>query len=46
MAATDNSCFRLVDSKFHIIWPSGFKGKAVLEIDQSETRIAYDGHVC
>jgi hypothetical protein len=20
--------------KFHIIWPSGFRGKAVLEIDQ------------
>jgi hypothetical protein len=58
-------------TKFHIIWPSGFRGKAVLEIDkknasyhvsvhlaklfqsrrfleidQSETRIAYDGHVC
>jgi hypothetical protein len=31
--------------KFHIIWLSGFKGKAVLEIDQGETRIAYDGHV-
>jgi hypothetical protein len=25
---------------------SGFRGKAVLEIDQSETKIAYDGHVC
>jgi hypothetical protein len=23
-----------------------FRGKAVLEIDQSETRIAYDGHIC
>jgi hypothetical protein len=23
---------------------SGFRGKAVLEIDQSETKIAYDGH--
>ena len=33
-------------TKFHIIWPSGFRGKAVLEIDQYETRIAYDGHVC
>jgi len=21
-------------TKFHIIWPSGFRGKAVLEIDQ------------
>jgi hypothetical protein len=26
--------------------PSGFRGKAVLEIDQSETRIACGGHVC
>jgi hypothetical protein len=22
-------------TKFHIIWPSGFRGKAVLKIDQS-----------
>jgi hypothetical protein len=35
----------MLPTKFHIIWPSGFKGKAVLEIDQSETRIAYNGHV-
>jgi hypothetical protein len=33
-------------TKFHIIWLGGFRGKAVLEIDQQETRIAYDGHVC
>jgi hypothetical protein len=33
-------------TKFHIIWPSGVRGKAVLEIDQSETRIACGGHVC
>jgi hypothetical protein len=33
-------------TKFHIIWPSGFKGKAALEINQQETRIAYDSHVC
>jgi hypothetical protein len=32
-------------TKFHIIWPRGFRGKAVLEIDQKETRIAYDGSV-
>jgi hypothetical protein len=31
---------------FHIIWPSGFRGKPVLEIDQSETGIAYGDHVC
>jgi hypothetical protein len=36
----------MLSTKFHIIWPSGFRGKAVLEIDQSETRIAYGGHVC
>jgi hypothetical protein len=32
-------------TKFHIIWQSSFRGKAVLEIDQYETRIVYDGHV-
>jgi hypothetical protein len=26
----------MLPTKFHIIWPSGFRGKAVLEIDQSE----------
>ena len=26
--------------KFHIIWPSGFRGKAALEIDQSETLLS------
>jgi hypothetical protein len=31
----------MLPTKFHIIWPSGFRGKAVLEIDQSEIRIAY-----
>jgi hypothetical protein len=25
---------------------SGFRGGIFLEIDQSETRIAYGGHVC
>jgi hypothetical protein len=24
----------MLPTKFHIIWPSGFRGKAVLEIDQ------------
>jgi hypothetical protein len=32
-------------TKFHIIWPGGFKGKAVLEIDQ-ETRLACGSHIC
>jgi hypothetical protein len=31
----------MLPTKFHIIWPSGFRGKAVLEINQSETRISY-----
>jgi hypothetical protein len=34
----------MVPTKFHIIWPSGFRGQAV--IDQEETIIAYDGHAC
>jgi hypothetical protein len=29
-----------------IIWPHGFRGEDVLEIDQSKTRIACVGHVC
>jgi hypothetical protein len=33
-------------TKFHFIWPSGFRGKAVLEIKQLETRIVYAVHVC
>ena len=28
------------------LWQSSFKGEDFLEIDQSETRIAYGGHVC
>jgi hypothetical protein len=35
----------MVPTKFWFSWPSGFKGD-VLEIDQSETRIACGGHVC
>jgi hypothetical protein len=30
MATTGNMLF----TKFHIIWPGGFRGKAVLEIKQ------------
>ena len=33
-------------TKFQFIQPSGFRGEDFLEIDQSETRIAYGGHVC
>ena len=36
----------MLPTKFHIIWSSGFKVKAVLEIDQSKTIIACGGHVC
>ena len=33
--------------KIRFIWPSGFRGEDFfLEINQSETRIAGDGHVC
>jgi hypothetical protein len=32
--------------KFQFIWLLGFRGEDVLEIDQSETRIACGGHVC
>ena len=35
----------MLPTKFHIIWPSSFRGKAVLEIDQQESRIGYGGHV-
>jgi hypothetical protein len=38
MAATDNSCF---DS-----FGSGFREEDFLEINQSETRIAFGSHVC
>jgi hypothetical protein len=36
----------MLSTKFHMIWLCGFRGKAALEIDQSETRIAYGGHDC
>ena len=26
------------------VWPNGFKGEDLLEIEQPETRIAYGGH--
>ena len=37
---------RLAPTKFQFIWPSSFRGEEFLEINQSETRIAYGGHVC
>jgi hypothetical protein len=36
----------LLPTKIRLIWPSGFRGKYFLEIDQSEARIACGGHVC
>ena len=33
-------------TKFQFIWPSGFRGEDFFQIDQSETRIAFGGHVC
>jgi hypothetical protein len=35
----------MLPTKFRFIWPSGFS-EDFLEIDQSETRIVYGGHVC
>ena len=37
---------RMLPNKFRFIWSSGFRGDNVLEINQSETRIACGGHVC
>ena len=37
---------QMLPTKFQFIWPSGFKGDDILEINQSETRIACGGHVC
>ena len=33
-------------TKFRIIWQSSFREEDFLEINQSETRIAFDSHVC
>ena len=33
-------------TKFRFIWQRGFRGEDFLEINQSETRIAYGRHVC
>jgi hypothetical protein len=37
---------RLLSTKFRFIWPSGFREEDFLEIDQLETGITSDGHVC
>jgi hypothetical protein len=36
----------MLPNKFQFIWLSDFRGEDFLEIDQSETRIAYGSHVC
>jgi hypothetical protein len=36
----------MLPTKFRFIWPSGFRGEELKQIDQSETRIAFGGHVC
>ena len=33
-------------AKFRFIWPSGYRGEDILEINKSETKIACGGHVC
>jgi hypothetical protein len=35
----------MLPTKFQFIWPSGFR-EDFKKIGQSETRIAYGGHVC
>ena len=35
----------MLPTKFRFIWPSAFRGEDFLEINQSETRIAYGRHV-
>ena len=37
---------RLLPTKIQFIGLSGFRRNDFLEIDQSETRIAFGGHVC
>ena len=36
----------MLPTKCQFIWPSDLKEEDFLEIDQSETIIACDGHVC
>jgi hypothetical protein len=36
----------MLSTKFQFIWESGFRGEDCLEINQSETRMACDSHVC
>jgi hypothetical protein len=36
----------MLPTQLRFIWPSGFREEDFLEINQSETRIAYGSHVC
>ena len=36
----------MLPTKFRFIWQSGFREEDFLEINQSETRIAFGGHAC
>jgi hypothetical protein len=36
----------MLSTKFPFIWPSGLEKNIFLEIDQSETKIFFGGHVC
>jgi hypothetical protein len=36
----------MLPTKFRFIWSCGYRGEHSLESGQSETRIAYGGHVC
>jgi hypothetical protein len=36
----------MLPTKFRFIWQSGFREEDFLEINQSETRIAFGGNVC
>jgi hypothetical protein len=35
----------MLPTMFRFIWPSGFRGEYLLEIKQSETKMACGGHV-
>jgi hypothetical protein len=37
---------RMLPTRFRFIWQSGFRGDNFFKINQSETIIAYGGHVC
>jgi hypothetical protein len=37
---------RILPNELRFIWPSNFREEDFLEINQSETRIDYGGHVC